>query len=68
MEFLKENRNIIIIIAIIAICYLFLQTDVFKKMFTQISMKWNELSTFMKIVVILIVIWITYYLYNRQDY
>lgn len=68
MEFLKENRNIIILIAIIAICYLFLQTDIFKKLFIQVSMKWSELSTLMKVIVVLIVVWIIYYLYNRSEY
>lgn len=68
MEFLKENRNIVILIAIIAICYLFLQTSIFKNLFTQVSTKWSELSALMKVIVVLIIVWIIYYLYNRENY
>jgi len=68
MEFLKENRNIIILIAIIAIGYLFFQTDLFKNLFNTISFQWNNLSTMMKGIVILIVIVLIYNMYDRSEY
>jgi len=68
MEFLKENRNIIIFIAIIAIGYLFFQTELFKNLFKSISDQWNNLSTMMKGIVILIVIVLIYNMYDKSEY
>lgn len=67
MEFLKENRNIVILIAIIVIGYLLLQTEAIKKLMNSLSIRWNSLSTMMKIILVLIVVYIAYYLYNNSD-
>jgi hypothetical protein len=67
MEFLKENRNIIILVALIVIGYLLFQTNTIKNLMMSLSIKWNQLSNFMKLVVILIIIAICYYLYNNSE-
>ena len=68
MEFLKENRNIIILIAIIAICYLLFQSEQVKKLFKSVTDQWKSLSPIMKLVVVLIVVALLYNMYDKNEY
>lgn len=66
MEFLQENRNIVILIAIIVICYLVIQSPFGKYVLFTTKMRWMRLSNTSKIIISIIIIMLVYYLWNKQ--
>lgn len=66
MEFLKENRNLVIIVAILVIGYLLLKTEMFKNIVGQITEKWNELSNIAKLIIVVVVVYVAYHYYHRE--
>ena len=69
MEFLKENRNVVTLIAVVVIAYLLLQTDVFQGLLMTLRMQWAGLSDLMKLVVALLVVYLVYnYMNGPQMY
>lgn len=61
LEFLKENRNIIILIALIAIAYLLLQTNLFANIKNTVMAQWYTMSNTTKLIILLIIIGVAYY-------
>lgn len=66
MEFLQENKNIVMLIAIIVIGYFFSQSEMFKSLYINLRVQWANSSTFSKLVFGLIVAAIAYYFWTRQ--
>ena len=67
MEFLKENRNIVILIAVVVIGYLLLQTEMFKSFGNSVMAQWNSMSNTMKLLAVLVIVAVAYYLWTRND-
>ena len=67
MAFLEENRTVIIIIAIIVIGYLLLQTDIFQNLLMTLRMQWAGFSDIVKLIIVLLVIWLVYYLLTKNN-
>lgn len=67
MEWLKENRNIVIIIAIIVIGYLLLKTHFFGNLYEQSMMQWTMMGNFGKLLIVLIIVGIAYYYYTKEQ-
>ena len=65
MDTLKENKNIIIIIAIIIICYLYLQTEEIQNLFAYVIEKWNSFSMIIKTIFVIVIILFIYGMYNK---
>lgn len=61
MDFLKENKNIIIIIGLIVIAYLLFQTNFFRTVKRDLMVYWYTMSNAMKLVILLVIIAIAYY-------
>ena len=66
MDFLRENKNIVIVIALLVIGYLLYQSETFQGLLVNLRVQWNTLSTTMKAVLGLVVVGIAYYLWNKQ--
>jgi len=66
MDFLKENRNIVILIALLVIGYLLFQSDTFKEIFINLRLQWEILSNVTKLIIIFAVIGISYYLWTKE--
>jgi len=70
MDFLKENRNIIIIILVVVIGYLLLKTDFFGSLMQQTRMRWQRMdnpSKFLSIFVVIAIIYFIYSNYSKND-
>lgn len=67
MDFLKENRNIIIIILVIVIGYLLLKTDFFGSLMQQTRMRWQRMDSTSKFLSIFVVIAIIYFIYSNYS-
>lgn len=68
MDFLQQNRNVVIIVAVVVIGYLLLQTEFVQGLLLTLRIQWAGLSDMMKVVVVLLVAYCAYYsLTNRQQ-
>lgn len=65
MEFLKEHKTIIIIIAVIAVIYFILRSDYAQNL--DVMDKWYSMSTTGKIIIVLLIAAIGYYLYKQYN-
>lgn len=60
-DFLRQNKNIVILIALIAIAYLLLQTNLFMNIRNTIMPYWYTTSNTTKLILLLIIIGVAYY-------
>lgn len=66
MEFLRENRNIVILVAVLAVAYYLLRSEFVKNLYVNLKAQWGGLSGTAKLVVGLAVVALAYYLWNRE--
>ena len=64
METLIDNRNLVILILIVAIIYFFSQTPCAKNLMVTMSNKWNQLNTTNKVILVLIILFLAYKSWN----
>ncbi|ARF12615.1 hypothetical protein Klosneuvirus_9_17 [Klosneuvirus KNV1] len=68
MDFLQQNKNVVIIVAVVVIGYLLLQTELIQGLLLSLRIQWAGLSDLMKVVVLLLVVYCAYYcLTNKQS-
>jgi len=68
MDFLQQNRNVVIIVAVIVIGYLLLQTELVQGLLLSLRIQWAGLSDLMKIVVVLLIAYCVYYFLSNKQY
>lgn len=67
MDFLQQNKNVVIVVAVIVIGYLLLQTELIQGLLLSLRIQWAGLSDIMKVIVVLLVAYGAYYcLTNKQ--
>jgi|688.fasta_scaffold470751_1 hypothetical protein len=67
MEFLRENRNIVIIVAVLVIGYLLMRSEVFGNVLSSLVGQWESMTTLMKLLVLVIVVALAYRIYQRKQ-
>lgn len=66
MEILKENRTLVIILVLLVIAYLLWNTEVVGGVRSKVMGQWNSMGTLGKVVAVLVIVGVAYYLYNRE--
>ena len=67
MDFLQQNKNVVIVVAVIVIGYLLLQTDLVQRLLLSLRIQWAGLSDLMKVVVVLLVAYGVYYCLSHKQ-
>ncbi|QKF93848.1 hypothetical protein QKU48_gp0390 [Fadolivirus algeromassiliense] len=66
MEFLMENRNIVILVAVLVIGYFLLRSEFVNNLYLNVKAQWASLSGTYKLVVAVAIVALAYYLWNRE--
>ena len=66
METLREHRNLVILVVLLVILYLLWNTEVVSNVRHSATNQWATMGTFGKVVLVLVVVALAYYLYNRE--
>ena len=66
METLGDNKNIIMLILIIAIIYFFSQTACAQNMMDMVKSKWTSLNNANRLIVVAVILFIAYKAWNYE--
>lgn len=67
MDFLQQNKNVVMIVGVIVIGYLLLQTEFVQRLLLSLRIQWAGLSDMMKLVVVLLVAYCAYYCLTNKN-
>ena len=65
-DFLRENRTLVIIVALLVIAYLLWDVEVVKKVRTSVMGQWNNLGMVAKVIIALVLAYIVYSWWNCE--
>lgn len=66
MEFLRENRNIVIIITLLVIGYFLFKSEFIRNLYMNLRIQWSTMTGSSKLVAGVVIILLAYYLWNRE--
>ena len=66
MDFLQQNKNVVIVVAVLVIGYLLLQTEFVQGLLLSLRIQWAGLSDLMKVIVVLLVAYCAYYCLSNK--
>lgn len=66
MELLKENRTLVIVVALLVLAYLLWDVEVVRNTRLAVTNQWASMGTVGKVAAALVVLAIAYYLWTRE--
>ena len=67
MEFLKENRTVVIVVVLLVLAYLLWDAEVVRNVRFSVSNQWNSMGQVGKVVAVLVLAAAVYYLYSMNQ-